>query len=43
LTTGEKVTIKFIAAKYAIRDQSASFNQTKLFLGHINDPFQLKY
>jgi len=36
-------TIKFIAAKYAIRDQSASFNQAKLVLGHTNEPFQLKY
>ena len=34
---------KFIAAKQAIRDQSASFNQAKCIVGHINNPFQLKF
>ena len=34
---------EFNALKEAIRDQSASFNQAKCNVGHINDLFQLKY
>ena len=33
---------KFITAKQAIRDQSASFNEAKCIVGHINNPLQLK-
>jgi len=34
---------KFNAAKQAIRDQSASFNQAKYFWWRISDLFQLKF
>jgi len=33
----------FYAVLGVFLDQSASFNQAKCTVGHINDPFQLKY
>jgi len=33
----------FNAVQQGIRDESASFNQAKCNVGHMNDPLQLKF